>query len=1503
MAVFKGTETEAEHINLTQEGTRSEVNVSSVNFETQEPLVFSAKGSSHEVESGYISLSNHEETNEETKSSTRLRTAADVVHRIMWDEKLRKHMNNFTIGYTDRFVGILEEPFDKFEWEDMARVGISTRVLVPKHRIEYFKFAGRLVWDKRKRVDHVFGSGNVDGEPLIAQLVRMQSEIEEKEVESCPSTSDTPSATFHVAVPKPRPGMKSRPAMSKPILRHTAPPRSLGSPPRWRFPSPPSPATISQAPGGGSDELANADIPADVRREPMVPDEGLPDCAAVVEARLSSATLNAADAPAGDDACKARAHAWSGPASGRCVTAPEKTGDEERPTHFISVRVQDAACLEAAHSVQRALVAQRPELAAALLPAAKLHVTIAMVRLETAADEQAAIEALHSAEVRAALQRRLPARCGYRVHGVGCFGGRVLHARLHPVDRAALGEFRRELLKNLAAAHVRVVAERDVFTPHMTLAKLSRAQLRRLGPIESTCFAEWQNHPFGLQAVGGLELARCGAAAIDRDGFYARLCPPVRNAGVRCRGDPPLPEAAAAGDITRRALPPLAATLADTLATPRKCCVILRGVPGSGKSSLTARIVERAEDAGREACVFSADHHLLEPDGTYLYSAARRARAHATCWSRFQAAAAAGTASMLLLDNTNSTRKEYSGYAECAQAHGYTVVVVEMTCCSAGELLAFQARGLHGVSEEAVTRMRIHWESDPAAWLVDSADLRGLCPRDRPEPARAGRQQETHAVSRSGTDQADGAGESTPALVRGHAGGAGSKNASLEQIWLGGATDRAREVTEIFLFDFDMTLAVTYGTEQGQMKWEQRHDTPWPQDRDWLNSPESLQLPGGVAPGPGLPLWVESTGHKAGLAAVVTGRRGTEGDAMAAAVHAALASIVPPSTITPDRVLLRSPDTQLTTAEAKVAHLDALLKEHLACRHVSVVDDDVLCLQAYERYSEELAAASPGRAPQITVHSSGALGAKHRQRSVRAAGCQLPSHIPTGSAQHPPPGDQVHSFLYARGLLRASRRERCAAAVVALLEEAWCKELLALDPDLRTHHPPSSTASAPATGIVHPFGSHCLGRVGDLDLCLLAPANCPADWCVKRLQTVLRQRGMTPESMHAAPSARCPCLRLRFEFLHSPPLEADIVFAPVLPPGAQPAEVAEAVSRCLAPVTFSEVSRCTAPEAITTSGIGYMNFILDTLAHSKGCSVPVASFAMVVETLTALLRAAGVKGNEFHCVRSFQLVEVARAAVENEISSAGFRGHGEDVAACHGRVISSEDLFAKVVRFAAAQPAEYWEDVCQTAEVASERLCEARQVMGFVAEWLEAGCMPRSAGTATQTNATCTTSASSRKACDGCDEFLLDDLEEALREWGAQRVGTTYVETKILASPALGAEAVWGLRSFLCGRRVPTLLRELVEIEGISIRPAAVKSSEGVPVLVGFSMSCSEHHDGVKMSKAIELLSTELKSLIDSANTRFNACRKEQRSAHSSSDVCHFEIIMHDSDSKGKFQQ
>ncbi|KAI7806713.1 putative leukocyte receptor cluster member 9 [Triplophysa rosa] len=94
---------------------------------------------------------------EERMKKPRMRTADDVISRIIWDPTV--DAADFMVGHLDRFLGVLERPFSDFSWDtQVCDCDFYEELALPRHRIQYFSYKGQRVWDRDSRTDRVFGS-------------------------------------------------------------------------------------------------------------------------------------------------------------------------------------------------------------------------------------------------------------------------------------------------------------------------------------------------------------------------------------------------------------------------------------------------------------------------------------------------------------------------------------------------------------------------------------------------------------------------------------------------------------------------------------------------------------------------------------------------------------------------------------------------------------------------------------------------------------------------------------------------------------------------------------------------------------------------------------------------------------------------------------------------------------------------------------------------------------------------------------------------------------------------------------------------------------------------------------------------------------------------------------------------------------------------------------------------------------------------------------------------
>lgn len=130
-----------------------------------------------------------------------------------------------------------------------------------------------------------------------------------------------------------------------------------------------------------------------------------------------------------------------------------------------------------------------------------------------------------------------------------------------------------------------------------------------------------------------------------------------------------------------------------------KKCFIMRGIPGSGKSTAARQL------AGKTGKIHSTDDYFMK-DGKYQFDPAQLRRNHELNFQAFKADLALGI-SPLIVDNTNTQKWEYQKYVDAAQEAGYDVEIVVIPHIDP-KLAA--KRNTHGVPEDKIRQMLARWE-------------------------------------------------------------------------------------------------------------------------------------------------------------------------------------------------------------------------------------------------------------------------------------------------------------------------------------------------------------------------------------------------------------------------------------------------------------------------------------------------------------------------------------------------------------------------------------------------------------------------------------------------------------------------------------------------------------------------------------------------------------------------------------------------------------------------
>lgn len=139
-----------------------------------------------------------------------------------------------------------------------------------------------------------------------------------------------------------------------------------------------------------------------------------------------------------------------------------------------------------------------------------------------------------------------------------------------------------------------------------------------------------------------------------------------------------------------------------TVLPPAQTLLIIRGISGSGKSILAAKLTRWQVAADDYPQVYSSDR---------AYNLSLQAASHAWCQSQVENWMKAGKW-VIAVHNTFTQRRSYQPYLDMAQWYGYAVQVVH---CEAVLLANGQVPGnIHNVPAAVLDTQRLKWEAHQA---------------------------------------------------------------------------------------------------------------------------------------------------------------------------------------------------------------------------------------------------------------------------------------------------------------------------------------------------------------------------------------------------------------------------------------------------------------------------------------------------------------------------------------------------------------------------------------------------------------------------------------------------------------------------------------------------------------------------------------------------------------------------------------------------------------------
>lgn len=141
-------------------------------------------------------------------------------------------------------------------------------------------------------------------------------------------------------------------------------------------------------------------------------------------------------------------------------------------------------------------------------------------------------------------------------------------------------------------------------------------------------------------------------------------------------------------------------------ASSTKRLILMRGLPGSGKSYRAKEIHNAAGGDGKSA-IFSTDDYWGED---YDFNPKLLSKAHDWNHDRTVTAMRSGVPTVIV-DNTNIQKAHMEPYVQAAKDHGYEVSYEHSTAPWAWDTGECAKRNTHGVPHAAIKRMKAAYEA------------------------------------------------------------------------------------------------------------------------------------------------------------------------------------------------------------------------------------------------------------------------------------------------------------------------------------------------------------------------------------------------------------------------------------------------------------------------------------------------------------------------------------------------------------------------------------------------------------------------------------------------------------------------------------------------------------------------------------------------------------------------------------------------------------------------
>lgn len=126
----------------------------------------------------------------------------------------------------------------------------------------------------------------------------------------------------------------------------------------------------------------------------------------------------------------------------------------------------------------------------------------------------------------------------------------------------------------------------------------------------------------------------------------------------------------------------------------KKKLIIIRGIPGSGKSTYAKKLLEDLEKEGISAKHYEADMFFMK-NGEYVWNPMLAHKSHEWCFNKVFKSLEVND--VVIVSNTFTTQSEMDNYLTEAKNNDYDVTVYRM---------ANEFQNQHGVPEQTLEKMK-----------------------------------------------------------------------------------------------------------------------------------------------------------------------------------------------------------------------------------------------------------------------------------------------------------------------------------------------------------------------------------------------------------------------------------------------------------------------------------------------------------------------------------------------------------------------------------------------------------------------------------------------------------------------------------------------------------------------------------------------------------------------------------------------------------------------------